>query len=119
MHLLKKSDTITRKLSKLYSTKLDFQRLKLIEDIDTSIELDRFSLIEQPNLKNAKQCYQLLRSLKSISVYPSSMFFGSIKIGSSSERVKLFNTFLRLVFKASSIILPEFDDALDALDALE
>ena len=37
MHLLNKRDTITRKLSKMFSTKLDFQKMN--EDIDTSIEL--------------------------------------------------------------------------------
>ena len=51
MHLLNKRDTITGKLSKAFSTKLDFQRLKLNEDIDTSFELHRFYLIEQLNLK--------------------------------------------------------------------
>ena len=50
-HLLNKRDTVTRILSKSFSTKLNFQRLKLSEDIDTSIELDRFSLVEQLNLK--------------------------------------------------------------------
>ena len=107
MHLLNKRDTITRKLSKAFSTKLDFQRLKLNEDIDTSIELDRLSLVEQLNLKNTKHCYRLLRSLKSNSMYPSSVFFGSIKAGSSFEKAQLFNTFFSSVFKASSFILPE------------
>ena len=102
MHLLNKRDTITRKLSEVFSTKLDFQRLKLNEDIDTSIELGRFSLVEQLNLKNTKHCYRLLRSLKS-----SSMFFGSIKAGSSFEKAQLFNTFFSSVFKTSSFILPE------------
>ena len=107
MHLLKKGDTITRKLSKIFSTKLDFQRVKLNEDIDTSIELDRFSLVEQLNLNNTKHCYRLLQSLKSNSMYPSLMFFGNIKAGSSFEKAQLFNTFFSSVFKASSFILPE------------
>ena len=107
LRLLNKSDTITRKLSNAFSIKLDFQRLKLNEDIDTSIELDRFSLVEQLNLKNTKHCYRLLRSLKSNSMYPSSMFFGSIKAGSSFEKAQLFNTFFSSVLKASSFILPK------------
>ena len=93
MHQLNKRDTVTRKLSKAFSTKLDFQRLKLNEDIDYSIELDRLSLVEQLNLKNTKQCYRLLRSLKSDSMYPSSMFFGSINAVGSFEKTQLFNTF--------------------------
>ena len=107
MHLLNKRDTITRKLSKAFSTKFDFLRLKLDEDIDSSIELDRFSLVEQLNLKDTKHCYRLLWSLKSNSMYPSSMFFGSIKASSSFEKAQLYNTFFSSVFKASSFILPE------------
>ena len=107
MHHLNKRDTITRKLSKAFSTKLDFQRLKLNEDIDTSFELDRFSLVEQLNLKNTKHCYRLLRSLKSNLMYSSSMFFGSIKASSSFDKAQLFNTFFSSVFKASSFILSE------------
>ena len=82
-------------------------RLKLNEDIDTSIELDRFSLVEQLNLKNTKHCYRFLRSQKSNSMYPSSMFFGSIKAFSSFEKVQLFNTFFSSAFKAGSCLLPE------------
>ena len=107
MHLLNKRETVTRKLSKTFSTKLAFQGLKLNEDIGTSIELDRFSLVEQLNLKNTKHCYRLLRSLKSNSLYPSSMFFGSIKVVSSFEKTQLFITFFSSVFKAGSCLLPE------------
>ena len=107
MHLLNKRDTVIRKLSKAFSTNLDFQRLKLNEEIDTSIELDRFSLVEQLKLKNTKHCYRLLRSLKSNSMYPSSMFFGSIKANSSFENAQLFNTLFSSVFKAGSCLLPE------------
>ena len=106
-HLLNKRDADTRKLSKAFSTKLDFQRLELNEDIDTSFELDRFSLVEQLNLKNTKHGYRLLRSLKSNSMYPSSMFFGSIKAVSSFEKAQLFNTFFSSVFEAGSYLLPE------------
>ena len=91
----------------MFSTKLDFQRVKLNEDIDTSIELYRFALVEQLNLNNTKHCYRLLRSLKSNSMYSSSMFFGNIKAGSSFEKAQLFNTFFSSAFKASSLILPE------------
>ena len=107
MHLLNKGDTVTRKLSKAFSTNVDFQRLKLNEDIDTSIELGRFSLVEQLNLKNTKHCNRLLRSLKTNSMYTSSMFFGSIKAVSSFEKAQLFNTFFSSVFKASTCLLPE------------
>ena len=82
-------------------------RLKLNEDIDTSIELDRFSLVEELNSKNTKHCYRLLRSLKSNSMYPSLRFFGSIKAFSSFDKAQLFNTFFSSVFKAGSCLLPE------------
>ena len=107
MHLLNKRDTVTRKLSKGFSTKLEFYRLKLNEDIDTSIELDRFSLVEQLNLKNTKHWYRLLRSLKSDSMYHSSMIFGSINAVGSFEKAQLFNTFFSSVFKSGSCHLPE------------
>ena len=38
----------------MFSKELDFQRVKLNKDIDYSIELDRFSLVEQLNLKKCE-----------------------------------------------------------------
>ena len=48
-----------------------------------------------------------MRSLKSNSMYPASMFFGSIKAVSSFEKAQLFNTFFSSVFKAGSGLLPK------------
>ena len=73
IHLINRKDTLIRQLRKNWSLSGSLKLKEIINSLDESIELDKLLLVEKFNLKNLKDCFRLISTLRNTKTYPPVM----------------------------------------------
>ena len=129
IHLINRKDTLIRQLHKNWFLSGSLKLKEIINSLDESIELDKLLLVEKFNLKNPKDCFRLISTLRNSKTYPPVMFFGDKSLTSDSCKADALNTYFGSVFNpkinfkilrpdSCKILLDDFDFTVNDVELL-
>ena len=98
VHLVNKRDTNQQKLTKRWSLDLSIKHIQLCAELSHSIDLDKQLFVDQFNLHDASQCFNLLRSFVFSASLPPIMHRGIVSYCNDLEKANAFNEFFASVF---------------------